>query len=308
MVSGGESILLGIERGAQQPGSRTKVFGPLFALALRSPRTARAVRGPLVRMALACSGELRGNLDANATGLLGAGCSRAERRALARAALANFYDFVVDTAAAARLSAGELSARIARVEGEAAYRAVRAAGRGCVVVTAHMGSFEIGLAALARVERRVHVVFRRDDAAAFEEIRARLRRGFGIVEAPIDDGLATWMALRDALRRDEVVVMQGDRALDGQRSIVMPFVRGWLRVPTGPARLALLAGAPLVPAVTLRESGDTFAVHMLKAVEATRDEAETTRRVVGALEGIVTEHPAQWLALHRAFEKDGADA
>jgi lauroyl/myristoyl acyltransferase len=232
--------------------------------------------------------------------------------------LKSFYEFVIDVGQSSRDTREALQSRIARVEGQAEYRLIRESRRGAVLVTAHMGSFEVGLAALMRVEKHggVHVVFKRDASGPFESMRARMRKVLGVVEAPIDDGLSTWMDLRDALLRDEVVVMQADRAMPGQRSEVVPFLHGHLRVPTGAVRLARMTGSPIVPVFTVRLASGGFTVHLHSAIETGACAAhpgqgaaqsdQSAVAIAKAIESVVREHPQQWLALWAAFEEDAA--
>ena len=53
-----------------------------------------------------------------------------------------------------------------------------------------------------------------------------LEDAVGFLEAPVDDGLSVWVGLRDALLRNEVVLMQGDRVMPGQRGMRLPFLSG----------------------------------------------------------------------------------
>src|SRR5205823_1576482 len=102
----------------------------------------------------------------------------------------------------------------------------------------------------------------RDAFPAFERIRGDMRRELGVEEAAIDDGLPTLMRLRDALLANEVVVMQGDRAMPGQRSQSVPFLHGRLRMPIGPVKLARLTGSPIVPVFVLRGARGRFRIHL----------------------------------------------
>jgi lauroyl/myristoyl acyltransferase len=102
------------------------------------------------------------------------------------------------------------------------YQEARRNQRGAVIVTAHLGCFELGMAALVEHEKRVHVVFRRDPSPRFDRLRSRLREMLGVREAPVDDGWATWSRLRDALSSDEVVLIQGDRVMPGQKGQPRP--------------------------------------------------------------------------------------
>ncbi len=256
------------------------------------------------------SKAVRRNTGQNALRIFGFVSPARQQRRYTRDVVDSFYQFVLDVGRSSRESADMLAARIERVEGEPAYRQLRDAGRGVVLVTAHMGSFEVGLAALRRVEPRVHVVFKQDASSAFEAMRSKMRRTIGIVEAPIDLGLSTWIGLRDALLNGEAVVMQADRAMPKQGSTVVPFLHGHLRVPTGAVRLARLTGCPIVPVFTVRLAMGRFVIHLLPAIEPVGTASRVSATdpdvlaVIRAVESMVAAHPTQWLVLHAAFEED----
>ena len=129
---------------------------------------------------------------------------------LGLATVGSFYDVVADLGRAARMDAPPPSKpRIAAADGQHHYDAARASRRGVIVLTAHLGNFEVGLVALLSREREIHVVFRRDAFGTFEQTRSTLRQRLGVHEAPVDDGLATWLRLREVLAVDGAVVMQG---------------------------------------------------------------------------------------------------
>jgi len=288
------------------------VLGPFFWLAALAPSFVRACRPLVMRLVPLVSRKVSSSTRRNATKIFGRSLTKPEQRAFTRGVVGNFFDFVIDVGQSSRETPERLLERIEVVEGEPAYRTARAGRRGAVLVTAHMGSFEVGLAALKRVERRVHVVFKRDASGPFEAMRARMRRTLGVLEAPIDDGLATWMDLRDALLNDDVVVMQADRTMPGQRSEVVPFLHGHLRVPTGAVRLARMTGSPIVPVFTLRLGTGRFAVYLFPAINprgggtAASDPAVVA--VARSIESMVAKHPQQWLVLGAAFDEDAAHA
>ena len=199
----------------------------LFALAGRAPWALRLLRPVAVRAPVALSPAVRRATAANAARLF----DNQTPRHFGRDVVASFYDFVTDLGRAQRQTAEQLRGQVVAVEGQDAYRALRAGGGGAVLVTAHMGSFEVGLAALRIVEEHVNVVFKRDNFDGFEAMRRRVRQTLGVHEAAIDDGLPVLMKLRDALRADAVVVLQGDRAMPGQKSADVAVAGGHLRLP-----------------------------------------------------------------------------
>jgi len=265
--------------------------------------------GPLAGVvASAASSHVRDVTKANARALFGAGVSSKRVASYRNGVIRNFYDFVVDVAEASRKTPQELDSSIVETVGEKEYALARKTRRGAVLLTAHIGSFEVGLARLAKVERVVQVVFKRDIAQSFEGSRRSLREALGIVESPIDDGIDTWLELREALSRDEVVVMQGDRTMPGQRGEVVNLLHGKLRLPTGPYKLARLTGSSIIPVFTLRLGQGRFRIVLGEPIDpnaGVRDANGVDPAVLAfarTLESIVEKHPEQWLVLHRAFE------
>lgn len=279
-------------------------------LAQRHPRLMRRMRPGVVRLSWWASRATREGTIANARWLLGPNAGMARRRALGRAVMGNFYDFLLDLGRCRGMSLGELAAEVESIEGLENYRAARAVGRGAIVVTAHLGSFEVGVAGLRRYEPRVHVVFRRDRMSLFEALRSEQRERLGVAEAPVDEGWPVWVRLRDALLADEVVMMQGDRLVEGQRGMRIPFLGGHIAVPTGPARLALAAGAPIIPIFSIRGPSGRVrvvaesAVSVDPAIDAPRAVEQATIAVTRVIERHVAANPEQWLVIRRVWLED----
>ena len=285
----------------------------VFFWAARSlPWALRWSRGAWVWAAWAAAAEMRRAVRANLRRVLPEGASEAEVDRVGRGVVASFYAFVCEVAANHRRSLPELIARIERVEGGEAFLAERQRRRGAVLVTAHFGNFEVGLAAMREIEPRVHVVFQRDRMGRFERLRRELHQRLGIVETPIDDGMASWLALRDALQADGVVMLQGDRTMPGQRGLAVEILgpgRGHVELPIGPAKLAAMTGAPLVPVFAIRRRGGKVEVRLGRVIEVARGGEEAATRAVGlAIGEMIRECPRQWHVLQRAFVEDGAAA
>lgn len=287
-----------------------------FGLARRTPWLLETTRPVWVAGAWRASGSMRESVRANLRRVLGPDTKATELDRVGKAVVASFYDFVCEVGANHDQSFDKLLARIVGIEGKEAFLAERKNQRGAILVTAHFGNFEVGLAAMREIEERVHVVFQRDRQSRFEKIRSQLHHNLGIIETPIDDGMASWLALRDALQADAVVMLQGDRVMPGQRSLDVPCFDAHLALPIGPAKLAMMTGAPLVPVFAVRDSqknaesgvkvrggvrivlGEPIEVPDAGAVES------ATVQMGAAIEKIVAQHPEQWHVLHRAFVED----
>jgi len=272
-----------------------------------APRLGRGVAAWL----LATSPGFRGIVRENARLALGPDAADAEVERVAIAMVRNMQRSIADTLLSAGTPPEALAARVRRFSGQEGYRRVReagrASGRGLVVASIHMGSFEPCLALLRKFEPRIHVLFHPDPMPGFERTRSGLRRSIGIDEHPVTGGVQAWLGLHEALDRGEVVVLHADRTLPHQRGERMRFLGADdARLPTGPVRLALACGAPIVP-VFCAWIEDGLEVEMGEPIETERvrlrgDEVAghpAQAALVAAMERTIRRRPEQWLAFAR---------
>jgi len=278
-----------------------------FWICERIPRLALAARPLLCALAIVCSPSVRRNARSNARYLLGSDATRFQRMRLLFRTLSSFYLFCFDVARSCRDSPDEMRKRVRWIGGREIYRQARAAHRGMIVVTAHMGSFEVAMAELRAVEENVHVLFHRDAVGLFERQRGELRRRLGLHEAALDDGWTVWIKLREALLNDQVVVIQGDRVLPGQKGRCVPFMGGQMELPLAPIKLAIATGAPIVPIFSLRtpDGGIQLVVKEPVQISAGEDESLPLLHWAQVLEQQIATHAHQWLMLVPAWHDRG---
>lgn len=290
-------------RGLRAAAARFWLGGVLMWSIEHAPWLARMTRPFFLFAAWHSSRFLRGNLLENAGHLLGADSTAGARRHVANKVLDNHWRFITDFGRMRHWPRRRLLDEIVQIDGERQYRRAQSSGRGIILVTAHLGSFEVGLAAIAEHARQVHVVFTRDTMATFDRLRSERRRMLGIIEAPLDDGLAVWLQLRDALRRNEVVLMQGDRVMPGQKGVTVDFLGAPMRLPTDPVRLAMATGAPIVPVFSLHTPDRKVRIVLEEPITVGDGRlVPAVRRLAKVIERHVSAHPDQWLMTHRAWE------
>jgi len=246
-------------------------------------------------------------LMTNAARILGPRSTFEQQEKLAKRTMANFYDFVCDVGFALGCTRQQLLDQIQSVEGDSHYLSARARKRGAIIATAHMGSFEVGAAALQRHEKRIHVIFRTDRRNLFEQIRSTLRRKLGVVEVPVDQGWTVWMRLRDALQNDEAVLIQCDRVMTGQKGQAVPFFGGHTLFPTGPVKLALASGAPIIPVFTTKTPKGMIRLHVEPPIfvgEGGVSPDDALLQLARIVEKYVRRFPDQWLANQPAWIED----
>jgi KDO2-lipid IV(A) lauroyltransferase len=175
---------------------------------------------------------------------------------------------------------------------------------GGVVVTGHLGNWELGAVALARVVPRVRVVARPIDGAPVEDLARRFRGRAGRVIAKRG---AMGEALQ-ALRSGEWVAIVGDQDA-GRRGTFVPFFGVPASTSSAFAALALRAGVPCYAGACLRRRGALlgFDVHLRRlAPDTSSDAAGRVRDLVAqstaVLEAWIRQAPDQYNWLHRRWK------
>jgi KDO2-lipid IV(A) lauroyltransferase len=310
-----DSMEAGKRKNSNSSGNPARFWLRLFfRIAESAPWLLRMLKRPVVWGVVRCSPSIRHATAMNAKRLLGPNTTKSDCGTFAAKVVGCFYDIVIDIAKSGRLTVAQLRSQIDSIEGHEEFLATRADGKGAIILTAHMGSFEVGLSALAELEPQIHVVFKRDEFDQFETIRRRLRATLGVHEAAIDEGLDTWLRLRGALESNQVVVMQGDRAMPGQKAQVVPICGGHLLLPLGPIKLAQISGSPIIPVFCIRTKSGRCRLFVERAIRVEPD-AQLVNGVHPQLlklgkviEKYITAYSDQWLVLEPAFIEDSASS
>ena len=183
---------------------------------------------------------------------------------------------------------------------------------GFVMVTAHLGAYEVGSMVPAELEaKRVHVVREPEiDPRAQEFIRMSVATVEGAnyrMHFQNDDPLQAMLFL-EALRRGEVVAIQADRPRTGGKTVETTLFGRPTALPAGPAALARAAGVPMLPVFALREGRRRYRlvfrppIAVPRTMDRLADLGVATRRVAAEIEAIVRREPYQWFVFRELWK------
>jgi lauroyl/myristoyl acyltransferase len=177
-------------------------------------------------------------------------------------------------------------------------------GKGLLVVSCHMGSYEevsaIWSATLAPVSFFAEEVEPRELFEWYRDTRARL----GISVLTLDHGGIR--KVLEALREQEMVITAIDRDITGT-GYLMPFFGKLAPIPLGPAAIALRLGTPIFPVCCYRLPDDTYKAEGAPLVIAKStgnprvDQVRVTQELLRYIEGFIQRHPEQWHVPHRIW-------
>jgi Kdo2-lipid IVA lauroyltransferase/acyltransferase len=177
-----------------------------------------------------------------------------------------------------------------------------AAGHGAILISIHLGNWELGGLGLAERGYPMNILTFREPDEKVNQQRETLRRERGINFIYVDREATSSLAMVEAvnaLNRNEVLAILGDR--DGSsHTISMEFFGRPTPIPVGAAYLALASGAPVIPVFVPLE-GTHYAAVMEEPVffraehgERERVILEGTRQVLGVFERYIRCYPDQW--------------
>lgn len=196
------------------------------------------------------------------------------------------------------------------VEGLETWRQVMEPGGGVILVSAHIGFWEISPQfGTAQEKRRIHVVREKEiDPRAQEFMREVLARSDDKVVfhyAGGEPGLP--LELADALRNGEIVALQGDRPrVDGRIVSATIFGRP-IPLPVGPAALARAADVPLLPTFNFRKGRYQSHIVVRNPIRVCRtanreaDVADAIHRLAKEIEWAISQEPHQWFCFRKLW-------
>lgn len=176
---------------------------------------------------------------------------------------------------------------------------------GAVVLTAHLGNWELFAYAHALFGHPVTVVHRPMRNGRIDEAIIGVRSRSGT--RSIAKKAAAREAIR-ALRNGEMVAIPADQNQTRRYGVFADLFGLPASTTPGPARLAMLTGAPIYPAFLIRD-GETDrhrleffpALPMAETGDRDADIATNTRRCNAVIEQMLRAHPEQWIWFHKRW-------
>jgi lauroyl/myristoyl acyltransferase len=293
--------------------SRLILRAALAAASRIPPQAARFLATLLAEVEYRLSPRRRDAVLANLAAISGSGHpaldSPDSRERVAREVFRSYHRFVVEFFAQTRWTRRAWD-RGFRFHGmDVLYRAL-APGRGAVIAAPHLGNWELGGLALARLGFRVHVVTGLQLNPLLHAAVRALKESSGIAVSTPEDG---FVPLLDTLKQGGLVVLLVDGDVYS-RGLTTRFFGRRVPFPAGPALLARRAGAPLLHAHAVR-SHDGHLVSFDgwdlpdRALPLGLDLSRLTDSVAAAQERNIGNHIAQWCIFRPFFGPQvGAEA
>lgn len=185
---------------------------------------------------------------------------------------------------------------------------------GAIVLTAHMGNYDLGAGLFAqKFGRELRMVRAPEpDAAAERHLQESLRQtGQGAIKVDYNTagGLLSFDLLH-ALRGGEIVSIQGDRLVPGVGRTKGEMFGREVDLPNGPFILALVARMPIYPLFIVRSGFRRYTIIVREPISIARTATARDEAIIPAvdqwcrvLEAVTTRHWDQWFTFVPLFTK-----
>jgi Kdo2-lipid IVA lauroyltransferase/acyltransferase len=271
-------------------------------------RAAVAIGGRIGRLGYRPLGIRRGVVERHVAAAF-PGLPAAEVLRIAREAYAHLGRASVETALLPGLDAAHVIDLVEEVTNWPLVEKAVEDGKGFIIVTGHLGNWELGGAYLAARGVPVDAIARRMVNPLFDGYLTRTRSRLGMrVIYDADAVKRTPRAFRDG----RAVAFLADQGVLGLASTFVPFFGRPAKTPRGPAVFALRFGVPIFFATAVRTPSGRYRIifeplELAPTGDRERDVDATVARYTQALERWVRRYPEQYFWHHRRWRRQPPD-
>lgn len=188
----------------------------------------------------------------------------------------------------------------------AEYESVKADGRGVIIVSPHLGNWEVLVYGWSALQEPISYLARPLDNPKIEALTVSLRTKFG--NRPINKTNSVSPAMK-ILREGGILGILADVNAHPKEGVFVPFFGTPACTSSGVALLAMRTNAAIIPmcGVWDEEKQHYVGVHgriiyPSNTGDRHRDVAETTAQFTAEVEKLIRKYPDQWLWIHKRWK------
>jgi len=167
--------------------------------------------------------------------------------------------------------------------------------RGGVLISAHLGNWEIaGNLIHDRITSKINVLALDNEVQAIKQL-LELKTGkprYNII--PIKNDLSHLILIKHALDRNELIAIHADRTLAEGKNISLPFLKNKANFPLGPFIIAHKFKVPVTFVFALKNGAFHYSLSATDPIYSSSSAEELASKYVKCLEEKVQLNPEQW--------------
>ena len=174
---------------------------------------------------------------------------------------------------------------------------------GGLIIGAHIGNWEIAGQLLDRIKKPVHIVMLDAEHKKIKTLLENVMTEKSMDIITIKDDMSHLFEIKDALQKNEIVAIHGDRFLPGSKTITCSFMGRDAEFPTGPFYIAMKYGKPVTFVSAVKETNKHY--HFVatkpkvyknsnKIIERDKALKQLVEDYIKQIEETLYKHPEQW--------------
>ncbi|MEW5910829.1 MAG: lysophospholipid acyltransferase family protein [Thermodesulfobacteriota bacterium] len=226
-----------------------------------------------------------------------------ELETLAKSVFRNLSQIIFEMGWSLRLDKEELQ-KFFSFRGMEHLRIAHLRKKGILLLTGHMGNWELMSVAAALSDYPVNVLYRPLDHEGMNLFFYRFRTRFGVKMVA---HVRSMRKILQILKKGESIAILMDQNVDWYEGVFVDLFGERACTNIGPALIALGTGSPVLPVFLLRD-GLKFVIEFGEEIPAVRtgdkrkDIEETTQRYNQVLETYIRRFPEQWFWIHQRWK------
>lgn len=211
----------------------------------------------------------------------------------------NYASFLADWARFIAVDTSGVFSFLNEIEGKDDFRKAHAKGKGIIILTAHLGNWELGGLVFTHSGMPFNVVTAKDEAEAIARVRTKVRALHNIKTITIEEGSFFLIDIVNALKLNEPVAMLVDR-YEKKNGVLVDFFGEKTFFPQGPVLLSKATGAAVMPAFIVLDDNGKYKAVLDSPIEMewTQDEEKdicvNVAKIAKVFEGYIRAYPEQW--------------
>jgi lauroyl/myristoyl acyltransferase len=181
--------------------------------------------------------------------------------------------------------------------------------QGFILLTAHIGNWQIAMTALKQMGRTVYLLMRPEDNPAVQESLRVQEENERVKIISVDGPMGGMVEAMQALERGDVVSIMGDRHY-GSRAVPVDFIGARAQFPCAAFLIAAAAHCPVVTLLSSKSGTHSYQVDIVDVFEPQWTRGETkdaqlrqwVQRFASVLEAYLEPRPLQCFLFHDIWE------
>ena len=168
--------------------------------------------------------------------------------------------------------------------------------KGGVLISAHIGNFEIAEHFLGDIDIdfQINLVTTDLEHSAIKNYLESVTQKPTVKFIIIREDLSHIFEINAALSKNELVCFTGDRYFEGTKSLSEKILGQEANFPAGPFLIASRLKVPVVFVYVMKEQNLHYHLYAREAVVKHRDEKGLLKAYIESLESMLTKYPLQW--------------